>query len=508
MNTRIFVASLNRNLPIEFAKHIQSSFFNKGQKMQANIFESKYNPQGAGILYSTVMRAPKEEAAFTGSAEKPADLSMWQQDWRKFTYSQDGYIVHQFANQGAGKTMSAELTKAPDFQTKTFTLTHWPAIGANAKQGVLIKNVHYANARGVYFEKFRREKVASAVMFSDDYHQRYLWMELLGCLQEWKDQIGLCYNEERLIDQSGKPSITIAPWLGNFPFQHQSCTGFNVGTIGSFKIVAESQNRPMSEMIITNFIGDASGLFVVPRNLADDTPLTADAIQSILAVKYVWVDENERTLMNDNYREIKYKHMLLAGETTVDPTTKAKPIDIPLECRGEATQILLTVQADSDLESGKWLKTCDEKSGDFINGCMLFLNDKAAEDGLPAQFYRTANIIDSWKVTPNRHVYLVSVFDTNPHSPYFSGGRILSPYSKLKLVVDVKPTKESLHLRADYIVWNNWVRLFSIRLTPSIVHHEKRCVPHLVVKRYKHRFCPYLSNKFNNNKMCCLKIQP
>jgi hypothetical protein len=420
--------------------------------MPADTLETKWNPAGTGILFAALFK-DQETESFCGNDEKdPALHSLYSQDWKKYTYHQDGIIVHRFTNAGANKIMGAELTKAPDFMTKTFGLEAWPGMKPNSQKGVHVKRVRYVNSRGIYYHKFQRIKIATQTLFQVNCDQASLLLELLGQAEAYAPFIGLCMNEAELFEQSSKPTITIAPWVG-FPFHANPSTAFNLGTIASHKITAEVSNRSLNEMIVNEYVGEGNGLWSVPKNI-DGSLMTADSISSILAVKYVWVGQRERTIINDNYRETFFKQIAVAGEKLIEPSTKTRIVDFELEMTGEVCCALLTVQSQEDIENGNHTKLCDDNGQDYIKSAMLITGDKPIEDGLPAEYLRGPAIIESFGVAPLRHIYLLACFEKNPNAPQWTGSRCVTQMAKIKAALEVKPNSKALVATVHYMNYN------------------------------------------------------
>jgi hypothetical protein len=191
-------------------------------------FETKWNPQGTGALYSTLFKS-EEDHSFTGDDEKaPTEWSLFSQDWKKFTYHTDATLTHRFSNAGANKTMVADLTKAPDFMFKTAIYDAWPGLKPNSQKGITVKKSHWVNSRGFHYHKSHKVKIATQPLFQVDCHQAQLLLELSGLAEAYAPYVGLCMNMNELLEQSSKATITITPFVG-FPFHKDPSTAFNIG---------------------------------------------------------------------------------------------------------------------------------------------------------------------------------------------------------------------------------------------------------------------------------------
>lgn len=81
-----------------------------------------------------------------------------------------------------------------------------------------------------------------------------------------------------------------------------------------------------------------------------------------------------------------------------------------MNCKGPVAYMWLTVQAREDgkndflfskkekVELGNWTKLCNDYGLDYISQFMLITGTTAREDGLPAPYYRTGKILESFKV--------------------------------------------------------------------------------------------------------------
>jgi hypothetical protein len=56
-------------------------------------------------------------------------------------------------------------------------------------------------------------------------------------------------------------------------------------------------------------------------------------------------------------------------------------------------------------------------------------------------------ILESWKVTPLRHIYQLAIFEKNPNSIYYSGSRCMTQMNKVKCAMSVKPNTKTLTAR-------------------------------------------------------------
>lgn len=416
-------------------------------------------PTGVGILYPKMVRDEEEDAAFFAKKdEQSVDiLSQYKQDFPKFTYSNEGFIVHEPSNDGAGKLVVFEKTKAPDFDKEHFTLTAFPGLKPNDNiSKVVHKSARWINAFVLAYEVSRAYKQANQKLFGDECGLRFTWMDVLGELDLWKDQIGLCYNDAKLKRISSKPFLGVSGWVGNFPQHGNASCAFPVGALGNFKLSCEIKTRPLTELIVNEFIGDAAGLFATPLDSCTGEMINSSSIKTLLAVKYVWVDDAEKSFIQNNYRECKFKEMRLAGDHTIEPSTKRRCVDIDLNCIGIGTQFIVTIQEEDDIANGLVFKTNGTKQTHHIHSAMLYYNDKPAEDALPAEFLAGAQIINTWRVTPKRVMYLVQVYENNARSTIFSGGRNMTVFQKLKMSLDVKPNDVTLIAQVHMLGWQNY----------------------------------------------------
>jgi len=276
-------------------------------------------------------------------------------------------------------------------------------------------------------------------------------MELTGVLRDYAPQIGFNFTKEQLIEDSQFDQILYMPWVG-FPMQSRTDLTYAIGTIAFHPINFEQQNRSINELVV-NYDGVVSkgrGLHALPLEIGSGLPVSASTADFQLANTCVWVSKEERLSLLNGYNEIIFREYAKCGELTVQPMQSDHKVSIDLSIKGPTTFIFMSIAARKDTDSGNWTKLCNDNGLDYIKSMMLITGTTAREDGMPSSFYRTAKILETFKRSIDRHVYLLS-FSTDETSTQFKGHQSLTNVDKISLVAEVFPHADTL----DFAVYSS-----------------------------------------------------
>lgn len=400
------------------------------------VLTTKYNPGGAGAQLAFLTK-PEDDALVYGDASDPSVKSQFHQSQDKITWHANAMMIYPFSNSGAGKTQSADISRTPDFMGKSWDLTYWPGLKNNTDQGM--KSCHYVNGRGLYQFINLSVKVGSQPLFENDPIRMLLIMDVAGLTHFYKEDIGLHYNTESLIDDSKEPSITITPFAG-FPFQVHLQQALNVGTFVAHKLTCSKQTQPLNKLILSEVVSKGRGVFQLPLDVSTNNVISADSIQSIMASECYWVTRPERNYINNSYREIFYKEWKIAGTQTFEAATKAKEVTLEVTAQGLLHQMFLMLQFQDDIDMLNWTKCCDDDGKDLAKDAMFFVADKPREDGLPIRFYRTVKFSEAFGIKQKRHVYLLFNADINAkNNTQITGGQGMSEVNRCKINLTLLP---------------------------------------------------------------------
>lgn len=410
-------------------------------------WDSQWRPAGAGANFAHLTESVEDEVF-----HKDADITQWKQKFIKYTPHHAAVIVQGLSNAGAGKTMMGNLTKTPDVLYDSYTVSGWAGIKPNVEAGVT--KTSYVNGKALYINKAMKLKIATQTLFEVDGHVQLILMELMGVLEDYASMIGWCNTREQLIEESRFDVVHMAPWIG-FPMQGRPDLTYAIGTVAFHPISFEQLNRSIAECVI-NYDGAAlkgKGVQALPLEIASNAVVSASTVDFALANTCVWVSPEERLSLLNGYNEIIYKEHVKAGEHTEQPAATEKKVIFDLNIKGPCTYIWLTIQSRDDVEAGNWTKLCDDYGLDYIRECMLITGTTPREDSVTAAYLRTGKIIECFKRSIRRHVYLIA-FETNANSKVFTGHQTMTNVEKLQFSCIVKPHKSALDFRADAAVYN------------------------------------------------------
>lgn len=430
-------------------------------------FAKDPKPEGTGVVYAKCVRSKKEELHFHPKIIVPKDpkdlkegevqevqeqiLSNYTQDWKKYTYSQIGIWTSVFHPQ-CGQPTVIENSKQPSMlgrQTDEYSV---PAIVA--AEGSEVEHAHYINGLGLHIAQLRQYLVSNLNLMQADSHQTGLYLEMTGKIDEFAPVLAIKRSVEELIEAAKREQTVSCPWFGNFAMQHSAATNFPVNCIGSFKCLSKITLRPLSELIVNRFKTDAkdTASFIIPKVVGTaGKNLKKDSIIGNLISRYTWLEEFEENIISENFREIKFKPLRKIGEATFDSCSTTTIQKVHCEVTGCASQLFLTVAPNDEV--GPEYQTTNNNGEHFIETAYLLLNNRCHSDPVSAEFMSKNAFLDSWGFCPKRTVYLVSDFEQNPSSQYFSGGLILTGFSSVEVAVKVKPHAFPLKARVDILMW-------------------------------------------------------
>lgn len=416
-------------------------------------FDSCYKPAGAGANYAFLTVSVEDDVFH--KPEKDCDVSLftqWKQKFVKYTPHHQAIVVQNVQNAGAGKTMTAQLSKTPDLLGDSYTVSGWYGIKPNCECGVT--KTSWVNAKALYVNKCMKLKVATQTLFEIDGQAQLIILEFMGVLPEYAASIGFYYTKDQLIEDSKYDVVHYAPWVG-FPMQGRPDLAFAIGTVAFHPINFEQQNRSICELVV-NYDGMNSkgrGINALPIEVNTGAVVSQYSVDFALATNCVWVSKLERCSLLDGYNEIIFKEFIKAGEHNEGPACNPKKVTFDLNVKGPTNYIWLTVQSCSDIANGNWVKTFDDYGLDYITEFMLITGTTAREDGMPASFYRTIKVIETFKVGIRRAIYVLS-FETNDRCKQFTGHQTMTNCEKLQIQVLVKAHPCSLDFTAYAAVLN------------------------------------------------------
>jgi len=412
----------------------------------ASNLETFYNPVGAGVAYAQLTMGDEDDLFFEN-----ATLTQWKQSWSKYTPHHAANIYHQFSNTGLGRKNVADMMRSPDMWYTTYILGYFPAIAPKASEGV--EDCSYVNAPAIYAHKDLEVKVGSQPLFKIDYLPILVLCDMFGLLDFYAELIGYCKTRKQLKKDAKRNRVLGMPCVG-LPFQAGPDTAFNIGSITFHSVKLETNTRPITELII-NYGNVATGTIPLPTVVSSNLPIANDSVGFGVAATMVWLSKAERYQLTHGYNETIFKEILLAGESTIDPSTKAHRVAFEVDMKGPVTYYFVVIQKDSDVTSHNWTKFCDDDGSDYISEMMLITGTTAREDGLAAPFYRIAKPVELFGRAPSMHVYFQG-FETDSLSKQMTGHQNMTNAEKLKFSALYNPHSEPLNVRVYYAVYNGW----------------------------------------------------
>jgi hypothetical protein len=352
-----------------------------------------------------------------------AKFTQWRQKWNKYTAHQQAMILHGLQNTGLGNPMSGDLIKNTDFLYSSYVVQHYPGIRANTDAGV--NESSWINCPAFYSIRDLNFKIGSQTMFTIDGHAMLLMTELMGKLDDYAQMIGFCKTRRQLINESRYDRTLYAPLMG-LPFHDRPDLAFSVGAIAFHGVKANLTARPLNEMVV-NYGGVVTkkGLYALPKQIATDQPIQSNAVQFAFATNAVWVSAEERLSLIHGYNESIFREVVKVGEFQIAASATWHREVRDINVKGPVAFLAVTIRSKADIESGNWIKTCQNSGLDWVKEIMIITGSTALEDGLPASFYRTGKIVEAFKRDIDRYVYVFS-FETDANSRQMTGHRNLT----------------------------------------------------------------------------------
>lgn len=415
--------------------------------MALSKIESKWNPSGAGAGFA-FMSMGSEDDLFHHDAE----YTHWRQTTDNYAPFHMSMLYHPMTNVAIGSRMTCELSRSPDFLWKSYFFGFLPGLRPCTAAGVT--STSYVNAVIFYVIKSMAIKIGNHTLFEIDGKMMLLMCELAGVLDDFAELCGFNYTKKQLITDSGSNRILAAPFYG-LPFQEDTDTAFNPGSITFHSITVNVHTRNLTDIFV-NYDG-TPGQIAIPLNVNTGSALSSSSDFDFgVAAQMVWISKQERTPLVFGFSETIFQEMLIAGEKDIPANLESnETVKLELDMKGPVTWILLQVQSKSDLSKGNWIKDCDDFGEDYVKEFMLITSSTAREDGLPAQFSRTAKLITHFGLKGyRRHGYLFS-FEIDHTMKGHKGHQTMTNVDKKRFEITLFP-HSALHMTAYYGAYNGW----------------------------------------------------
>jgi len=349
--------------------------------------------------------------------------------------------------------MSIDLLKNVDYLYDCYLVQFFPAIATNSDAGS--SEVSWVNCPAFYSIKDLVFKIGSQNLFSIEGMAMFLASEFAGKLDCYADMIGFCKTRKQLINQSKYDRTLFAP-LAGLPFQDQTQTAFNLGSLAFHGLKLCINSRQLPEMIVDySSVTTKKGFYALPKQVSTNQPIQANAVQFAFASGCVWTSKAERAKLTNAYHETIFREMLKIGEFQIAASATNQRQVKELNVKGPVAYIAVTIRKKDDIDAGRWLKDCQDNGLDWVKELMIITGSVALEDGLPAPFYRTAKIVSAFKRGIDRHTYLFS-FETNGNSTQMTGHRNLTNSEGVKLSALYAPSSSILEVEVYASVYNAW----------------------------------------------------
>jgi hypothetical protein len=414
----------------------------------SSAFSTAYNPVGAGANYAYVTMGSEDDLFHNG-----AKNTQWRQRYNKYTPHQGSMVLQSIQNQGLGHNMTCPLIKTPDFLYSSYVAQFYPAIAPNVDAGV--QDASWVNAAALYSLKGISLKVGSQPLFQLNGHAMLVLLELGGDLEKYASLIGFCKTKSQLIANSRRDQTLFAPFIG-FPFQGRPDLAYSIGCIAFHGVTCDIQSRPLNEMVVNyGGLNSKKGLYALPKEIRTDAPIAPTSVQFTLATNVIWVSAEERYGLIHGYNESIFRECIVAAEHTIQASSTQQRLAFDLNIKGPCAFIAVTIQSRADLDNGNHTKLCQDSGEDWIKEIMLVTGSTPREDGLPASFYRTGKVIECFKTSISRHVYVIS-FETDATSRQMTGHQNMTNCEKLQLSALYVPHASPLEVTALAVVYNGW----------------------------------------------------
>lgn len=413
-------------------------------------FQTGFTSGSSGVNYADEI-VGEEDDVF----HKDATVTQWKQSWEKYAPHRTAMIVQNFSNSGLGNQMTSEMVKNTDFIYHSYVLQYYPGIKPNTAAG--ITECSWVNCAGLYAIKEYRLTIGSQGVFVIDGFMMLLYAELTGRLWDYASMIGLYKTRSELVRQSKSSRILTVPLLG-LPFQNQPNTAFPLGGIIFHAVKSVLIARPLHEMIVNYSSVDTTneiGRYALPLSKDTNQMVQNTEVQFGLGVNYVWVTKQERVQLLKTYREVIFRELVKGGEFQVPPSTTQQKLTHTLEVKGPVVFAAIEIRSQDDLKQGNWTKLCHDNGDDYVKELMLVTGSVCVEDGLPAPFYRTGKVVEVFKRSIDRQIYIFS-FETDAASSQMTGHRNLTNAEKVTLTCVYGPHSMPLETTVTFCVYNAW----------------------------------------------------
>lgn len=409
-------------------------------------FQNGYNPGTSGVNHALQTMGVEDDIFHDG-----ADYTQWKFQWSKYTYHHQTLLIQNLMNVGLGQTMTGNLIKTPDHLFTSYITSFFPALDHPTE-----KNISWVNAPGLRAIERFLIKVGSQVIFEIDGQAILMHAELTGKDKEIAKSVGLCRTTSQLVAQSKLNKNYFAPLIG-LPFHDNPALVFSLSGVAFHGITVELRATQLGSMI-RNFANLKSYKGAIPYPLEKFTKnvLQANSVKFALATNVVWIPPNERTeILHGKGAEKLYRELSIAGKHNIAPNASSQRLQFEINIKGPCTCIAVNIRSKADIDSGNWTKRCDNKGLDYIDEFMLLTGNTAREDGMPADFYRTCKVLESFKSAIDVFTYILA-FETNAQVNQMTGHQNMTNIEKILLSALYRPHDQELEVIVYKYVYNGW----------------------------------------------------
>jgi len=414
--------------------------------MSGGAFSNNYVSAGAGATYQFLTMGTEDDLFYEG-----ATYTAWKQVWSKYTPHAAAEVIQQFQNVGFGQLCVCNLNKTPDMLYSSYVMQNYPAIMPNTAVGV--EYASWVNAPALYAIQTITLTIGSQVIFNADGVTMLVLCELMGLLEHYAPSIGYNLTKNQLIADSQRNRNLYAPFVG-FPFQDRPDLAFPIGTIAFHTVSLNLQTRSLTNMVV-NYGGVAAstGLYALPIQVSTNSVVSNTSVAMALATTCVWLSQAERLDLVQGYNEIIFKQLVNAATYTVPVSTTSQKLAINLTIKGPVLYFWIIIQSQNDLNNGTWTKCCQDTGEDWITQMMIITDGTAREDGMPADTYRTLKIVESFKTSIRRHVYVLA-FETDDTNPQMTGHDNFTNVNVAQFSALYCPNPYPLNVTINAVVYN------------------------------------------------------
>lgn len=360
-------------------------------------------------------------------------------------------ILQILQNSGLGSPMGGEIIKNTDYLYSGYIVQFYPGMRPNTEAGVTESS--WVNCAALYSLNNINFKVGSAEIFQIDGHAMLTVTELMGKLRDYASMIGFCMTRKQLINESRYDRTLFAPLMG-LPFHDRPDMAFAVGGISYHGFRVNVTSKALNEMCVNyGNVVTKKGVYALPRCISTGEAMTANAVQFAIAAECVWVSKQERASLVHGYDEKVFREICRVGQFQIPASTSWRRLSNPIDVKGPTAWIAIVIRAKSDIDAGNWVKTCQDSGLDHVKEIMLYTGSTPVEDGLPASFYRTGKIIQSFKHGIDRYIYVFS-FETNANSWQMTGHRNFTNSEGSKVAGYYAPSASVLEVDVYACIYN------------------------------------------------------